>query len=61
MPSQLRQCTGCRGRFAPQQFKFTSENCRLCTLEKEVKECQSERDELRNKVKILEEFVTSHI
>lgn len=61
MPSQLRKCTCCQGRFAPQQFKFTSETCRLCTLEKELKECQAENKELRNKVKILEDFVTSHI
>ena len=61
MPSSLRKCTSCQGRFAPQQFKFISETCRLCTLEKEMKECQAENKELRNKVKILEDFVTSHI
>ena len=61
MPSSLRKCTSCQGRFAPQQFKFTSETCRLCTLEKEMKECRAENKELRNKVKILEDFVTSHI
>ena len=61
MPSSLRKCTSCQGRFAPQQFKFTSETCRLCTLEKEMKEYQAENKELRNKVKILEDFVTSHI
>ena len=61
MPTSLRKCTSCQGRFAPQQFKFTSETCHLCTLEKEMKECQAENKELRNKVKILEDFVTSHI
>ena len=61
MPSSLRKCTSCQGRFAPQQFKFISETCRLCTLEKEMKECQAENKELRNIVKILEDFVTSHI
>ena len=61
MPSRLRKCTSCQGKFAPQQFKFTSETCRLCTLEKGMKECQAENKELRNKVKILEDFVTSHI
>ena len=61
MPSSLRMCTSCQGRFAPQQFKFISETCRLCTLKKEMKECQAENKELRNKVKILEDFVTSHI
>ena len=61
MPSSLRKCTRYQGRFAPQQFKFISETCRLSTLEKEMKECQAENKELRNKVKILEDFVTSHI
>ena len=61
MPSSLRKCTSCQGRFAPQQFKFISEICRLCTLEKEMKECQAENKELRNRVKILEDFVMSHI
>ena len=61
MPLLVRKCTSCQGRFAPQQFKFISETCGLCTLDKEIKECQSENKELRNKVKILEDFVTSHI
>ena len=61
MPSSLRKCTSCQGRFAPQQYKFTLETCRLGTLEKKIKEYQAENKELRNKVKILEDFVTSHI
>ena len=61
MSSSLRKCTSCQGRFAPQPFKCISETCRLCTLEKEMKECQAKDNELRNKVKIVEDFVTSHI
>ena len=60
MPSSLRKCTSCQGRLAPQQFKFASETCRQCTVEKEMKECQDENKELRNKVKN-EDFLTSHI
>ena len=61
MPSVLRQCIGCRGRFARQYFSFSSETCRLCTTEKAMKDCQDENKELKCKVKILEDFVTSHI
>ena len=61
MPAILRTCIGCRGRFAKQYFSFYSETCRLCTTEKAMKECQEENSVLKCKVKILEEFVTSHI
>ena len=61
MPSVLRTCIGCQGRFAKQYFSFFSETCRLCTAEKAVKDSQAENMELKRKVKILEEFVTAHI
>ena len=61
MLSSLRKCTSCQGRFAPRQFRFTSKTCRLCTLEKEMKECLAKNKELRNKLKLLKGFATSHI
>ena len=61
MPSNLRRCNSCRGRFAPQQYTFASESCRLCTLEKDLKNCKAENEKLRTKVKSLEDFVTTNI
>ena len=61
MPSNLRRCTNCQGRFAPQQYTFASESCRLCTLEKELNTCKAENNKLKNKVQSLEEFVSTHI
>ena len=61
MPSVLRTCINCQGRFAKQYFLFTSEMCRLRTVVKDMKECQAENKELKRKMKIIEEFVTAHI
>ncbi|XP_063857228.1 uncharacterized protein LOC135098765 [Scylla paramamosain] len=66
MPSLLRQCEACRGRFAPQYFRNSSA-CRLCHLnskverlnEKYEEKCKQYEDVVQQ-LEALKEFVVSN-
>ena len=57
MPSVLKGCANCNGRFAPQYFLFHSEICRLCLMAEKLKEYNCENGKLKETVKVLEEKV----
>ena len=67
MPSTMRQCEACMGRYAAQYFRNSS-TCRLCMLQSEVdllhrkdEEASKKYEELARKYDVLQEFVTNNI
>ena len=61
MPSILRRCEKCHGRFAPQYFSFHSEMCRMCLMAEKIVECQAENREFKEKVKVFEECCIDYL
>ena len=64
MPSDLRRCDTCSGRFAKQYFRNSPE-CRLCVNSKRTQEAleemRKERLVLKKQIEDLQEFVLSNI
>jgi len=64
MPSMLRRCEDCTGRFAPQYFR-NSLICRLCVnrrrLQDAVAAMQDQYRDLEMKFNTLQEFVTANV
>ncbi len=60
MPSTLRTCEVCDGRFAPQCFLDNSA-CRFCVNERKYQELKIKYDSLNEQHKSLKEFVAANI
>lgn len=67
MPSDLRQCAKCTGRFAKQYYNdyFSNQECRLCEnrrqLEEGLNEVRCKYSKLQNEFESLQEFVVLNI